>query len=171
MKSRRKYQILTIIFFILFFGANVLYRNVRAMDKQTLHTTFEFTATVTKVSVEHGVTIHTEEYGGAVQFYPNIEKYLNLSEITSLEKGQTITFRLENSQLKRFAEAGLGFIVTLETEGKEILSLAEYNQYQHESLLPQRITTLVAAIIFLLLTIYFLLKLRGINLFRKRKKA
>ena len=171
MKSRRRYQILTIIFFILFFGANVLYRNVRSMDKQTLQTTFEFTATVTGVSVEHGVTIHTEEYGGAVQFYPNIEKYLNLSEITSLKKGQTITFRLENSQLKRFADVGYGAVVALKTEEKEILSLEEYNQHQHEILLPQRITTLVAAIIFLLLTIYFLLKLSGIKLFRKQKKA
>ena len=173
MKLTKKYLIPAIIFFILFAAMVGINDEISALDKQTLHTTYEFTATVTDVEVRQGaelyVTIHTEEFGDALTFYSSATKHLNLEEITALKKGQVITFRIENRWLQRFAEAGLGLIVELKTEEKEILSLTEHNQYQHESVMPPRIACLVIMFGSLALGWYFLLK-PIINLHRKKNK-
>lgn len=171
--AKKKFFILSMIFLILSLGLYGSYCSLYSVDKQNLHTTSEFSATITDVSVKYGdtvyTTIHTSEYGDALRLSPTVAKKIDLTKILSLENGQTITFRIENSQFQRFAEAGYGEAVALKAGETELLSLTEYNRIQHEALVPARIAGVVFSILFLLLAIFFFLKFKGISLFRRKK--
>lgn len=173
MNSKKKFLILSMIFLILSLGLYGSYCSFYSEDKQNSHTTSEFNATITDVSVKYGdavyTTVHTSEYGDALRISPTVAKKMDLTKILSLENGQAITFRIENRQFQRFAEAGYGEIVALKAGETELLSLTEYNQIQHEVLVPARIAGVVFSILFLLLTIFFFLKFKGISLFRRKK--
>lgn len=160
------------IFLILSIGLYGSYCSFYSEDKQNPHTTSEFSATITDVSVKYGdtvyTTIHTDEYGDALRLSPTIAKNMDLTKILSLENGQTITFRIANNQFQRFAEAGYGEVVALKTAEAELLTLTEYNQIQHKALVLPRITGVTFSILFLLLSIFFFLKVKRISIFRRK---
>lgn len=173
MKPKKKLVVCSVLLLLLSMGMYGIYRNLNSADKQTLQTTYEFTATVTEVTVTNGaeayVKIHTEEYGDALRLSSAAAKRMDLTDVCNLHNGQRITFRIENKWLQRFAEADYGEIVALKTEEKEILSLTDYNKYEHESVLPARAAAAISAVVLLLLSLYCFLRLKGTALFAKRK--
>ncbi len=177
MKSRKKLTILFVVFFLIFIGMYGIVIMMRPLDKQTLATTSEISATVTNVeitnTVETYVRIVTEEYGDALHVSPAVIKKIGADKIiSSLQSGEVFTFRVENNKLQRFAELDYAEAVSIKTAEEEILSLDEYNEYVREGLLPPRIIGITITCISLLMSIYCLLRLQGIDVFRKiyRKK-
>jgi hypothetical protein len=62
-------------------------------------------------------------------------------------------------------------VLTIRTEKEDIVSLTRYNEYTAPSLSAATIAGIVVALILLLTSIYCILLLKGIHLFRRSKNT
>ena len=170
MKIKKSIVYPLVLFSIFFFGTSGVLISMNSIDKQTEKNTTEFMATVTNVETTYTgekihIEIYTEEYDDTLHISTNVSKKIDMDDINNLKKGQKILFRIQSNMLEQFKNTGFGNIVSLKTSEKEIFSLISYNKYIHDSALPARIAGIVLASMFLLASIYFILLLKGINIF------
>ena len=79
-------------------------------------------------------------------------------------------FRIENIWLDQFEETRFIHIVSLRTEETEILSLSRYIEHMNQQNFRGKMMAIGAGTIFLLASIHWILRLRGVNIFHKLKK-
>ena len=175
MKKKKLIMVLLILCMISFFGTIGLLISMNSIDKQTEQSTTEFMATVTHVETTYTekntyIEVYTEEYGTMLYISTTISRKINIDDITNLQNGQKILFRVENNKLDEFEKAEFVNVVSLKTTEKEIFSLSSYNEYIHESVIPARITGIVLITVFALVSAYCVLLLKGINVFHILKK-
>lgn len=164
------------MFSILFVGAIGIFITMMSIDKQTDENTTEFTAKFTKSEITDTgksvyIEIYTEDFASTLYIPVTISKNINIDDVKMLHKSQTIYFRIENKLIKQLKEIEFCKIVSLKTEEKEIYSLSDYNRYIHDSSLAARVACVIVAIIFLLLSIYCALILKGVNILYKRQRG
>ena len=165
MKKKKSQYLFMIISFIFFICMVVLLFLMRDMDRQTEKTTVFYSATVTDVAVtgtetEISARICTKEYAPYLYITNDIAKNICIEDVKNLEIGQTILFGMPKADASCMNEDLFVLITSLKTDTKTILSLEEYNNYMHESITPARITGIVAALIFLSISLHFYLKIR-----------
>ena len=165
--KRAKYQfIIMIVSFVFFIGSTCLLIFTRNIDQQTEETTTLYAATVTGVEVtkignDISAEISVKEYSNNLLISESICKKINIDDVQHLETGQIIYFRIENFMAQHLNNAAFVNIASLKTDAKDIFSLADYNQYVHDSSYPGRILTIVAAAICLSISISYFFKIKG----------
>lgn len=134
MKNKRsKYIVVLVVSCVFFFSICANLVTVIVYGNITLNNTTEFSATVKNVLVRgsgdnESIIIVTEEYGDKL----NVFQPYNFAEkevFLSIEEGEKITFRIEDSWLESFEEQPFINIVQLRTETSEIFSLVNYANY------------------------------------------
>lgn len=138
---------------------------MNSIDKKTEKNTTEFVATITKVDVANTgkdmyVEIGTKEYESLLHISTSISERIDMDNINSLQKGQTIFFRIEDNMVEQFGKVYFCNIVSLRTTETEIISLGSYNTYIHEAAFPARIAGGILAGIFLSVFIYCIFKIK-----------
>lgn len=158
--KRKELIACVVLFVIASFGwiTLIIYANIRYISEAN---TTEFAATVVSVSTEREhVIIYTEEFGDRLTTF-GIRDLYDISDFTNLENGQTVFFRLENIWAERFKELLLPFpIVSLRTEEVEIVSLSSFNEHRANMHTWVTVAGIVFFLFFLLLAIYFALRLK-----------
>lgn len=144
------------------------------VEKLSDRNTTQFMATVKNVEIEGSGDdeygrIHTEEYGDKLIIL-NIREIIDMNDYNSLHGGQTVFFRIENIWVDLFKEMSFIHIVSLKTSEKEVVSLNNYNEYLDNQHFLITITSIVLGTFFLLVSVYCILPLKGINIFHKFKK-
>ena len=102
------------------------------------------------------IMIYTKEYSNALWIPAKLCSRLDTDKLLAIEQGDKISFRigtLEAEQLLNKAE--FVNIVSLETDGTEILSLSDYNSVMHETSRPTKIAIVVVVIFFAGLALVF----------------
>jgi uncharacterized membrane protein YeiB len=173
--KRKKLTVVSLVFSLIFFiGAVTGLIVASTTEKISEKNTTEFTATVTSIKTEGSGTgqfgkIYTEEYGDKLNIF-YIKKIVDVDDFSDIQAGQTVFFRIENVWLEQFEEMDFVTIVSLKTAEKEILSLSSYAEYMEHQYFRIRITCIIFIPILLLSSIYCVLLLKGVNVFRRLKK-
>lgn len=173
--KRKKLTVVVLVFSILSFiatvGGSIVASTVETISEKN---TTEYTATVTSVKIEGSGTdkygrICTEEYGDKLLISVS-KKLVDMNDFENIQAGQTVFFRIQNVWVESFEEMDFVIIVSLKTEEKEILSLSNYAAYRENQDFKIRMIGIVGAPIFLLISVHCILRLKGINVFRRSKK-
>ncbi len=162
-KSKIKIAIM-IISLLLFVATIGLIISMSKIDKQTEDTTTLYTATVTDVNITNTqknvfIEINTKEYNTSLHISTNISENIDIEDVKKLKKGQTIFFRIENTQVHQINEVEFVNITSLKTDTKDILSLEEYNKCIYNAARPARIASIVMASLFLFISLFCYLKI------------
>ena len=88
--------------------------------------TVEMTATAANVDHDSGIVYVTGPTG--TLYVPEVLKDSISPEIMASLIGQKVHFRMTNSAARSFAEDGMGDIVALRTDVKDIFTLDDYNR-------------------------------------------
>ena len=148
----KKIKIFLVIYSILFVLAVVNLIKMIVIYSQTENTTTLYSATVKKSPVTSmggdGIyaRIKTEENISEFVLLPYVNEKINIDDVTDLQSGQKIFFRIRNSEVKRMNKADFINIVSLKTEEKDIFSLDEYNVYVRKVACPELIEGLAVAL-------------------------
>ena len=163
--KKSKIKITVMIISLLLFVATIgLTISMSKIDKQTEDTTTLYTATVTDVNITNTqknifIEINTKEYNTALHISTNISKNIEIEDVKKLKNGQTIFFRIENTQVHQINEIEFVNITSLKTNTKDILSLEEYNKCIYNAARPARIASIVMASLFLSISMFCYLKI------------
>lgn len=161
--KNRGMKLLLILCLILFFGMIGLLLIINGIDKQNEENTIELTAVVESTQVTNPNNhVHAEillEGNKKLLIQNSIGEKINVDYIKNLQNGEIVFFRIEK-QMEEHYEAGMVNIVSLRTERDEIFSLNDYNTFIHETAFQARIACIIAAIIFLILALLLIWRLR-----------
>lgn len=163
MKRRKdSFKALTVVSLVLALAFVMLFYIVSSFENQTEENTVLYVATVTSTKEEDtanniaDIMIYTKEYSNALWIPAKLCSRLDTDKLLAIEQGDKISFRigtLEAEQLLNKAE--FVNIVSLETDGTEILSLSDYNSVMHETSRPTKIAIVVVVIFFAGLALVF----------------
>ncbi len=110
-------------------------------------------ASVSSVDADNGYVISVKEPDGQLLIPAAIAQNMDVTEITALQPGVVISFRISISQIDHFRETRTGTIVALKTD-HEILSVDDYNNIMHEEVRLAKVVGVGIQIILLILSIY-----------------
>lgn len=110
-------------------------------------------ASVSSVDADNGYVISVKEPDGQLLIPAAIAQNMDVTEITALQPGVVISFRISISQIDHFRETRTGTIVVLKTD-HEILSVDDYNNIMHEEVRLAKVVGVGIQIILLILSIY-----------------
>lgn len=110
-------------------------------------------ASVSSVDADNGYVISVKEPDGQLLIPAAIAQNMDVTEITALQPGVVISFRISISQIDHFRETRTGTIVGLKTD-HEILSVDDYNNIMHEEVRLAKVVGVGIQIILLILSIY-----------------
>ena len=110
-------------------------------------------ASVSSVDADNGYVISVKEPDGKLLIPAAIAQNMDVTEITALQPGVVISFRISISQIDHFRETRTGTIVALKTD-HEILSVDDYNNIMHEEVRLAKVVGVGIQIILLILSIY-----------------
>lgn len=167
--KRKKLTIAIGIISLLMLGgiiANIFIMHTNESLSET--NTTEFSGTVKNVATmgtgndEYGI-ICTGEYESRLHIY-HINDFINTNDFISLQPGQMIYFRIENTWLDTFGEMNFVHIVSLRTNERDLISLNNYNNLMDKQQLIAIVVSIIAAILFLFIFIYCMLSLKGFNI-------
>ena len=158
MKNRRTQFFVATASFIIGIGMIRLFIFMRDIYQKTEETTVYYTATVTDVEITGtemniSVSIYVKEFDNFLYISNNIASNINLDDIRSLAKGQTIIFGIDDAKVSHMDEDIFVDIISLKTDSIEVFSLADYNRYMHNSFRVPRIVCAVVAILLLYVSI------------------
>lgn len=142
-----------VICFVFFFGMVGLLCLMNSLDKQTEETTVELSITISAITVSEtekktNIKIITEEYENDFYLQPNITKYLDDIEISTLKKGDKIEIRLRKEDVELLNKAKFIYLLSVTIGEKDLISLEEYNDYMNISAKPARISCVILALVF-----------------------
>lgn len=162
-----KKTVITLVFSIIFFiGTIGILIWMIPVDKQTENITVFYSGTVSKIQVTHTgedtyVQISTAEYDTSLYLLPIICKNINVDDVSCLQKGQKIFFRIENFKAYQMnEEVEFINIVSLSTEEKDIFTLDDYNNYIRKSANSARIAAIAVVVLLLLVTVFCAFSIR-----------
>ncbi|MGI6116051.1 hypothetical protein [Luoshenia tenuis] len=175
--KRRKLTVLALVLSLIFFFGTLGNLVIMNTSMPSEANTTELSATVTGIGIkgegDHKYcAIYSQEYGDKLSTY-ELRGISDISDFTSLQRGQTIFFRVEKIWLKQIIEREnwpFIHVIAIRTEEDEIVSLDDYNKQWIEGHVAPTIAGSVVVFIFLLLSIHCALLLKGINIFRRLKK-
>lgn len=166
------YIVLMIICFVCFIGFMSVVVAANNTDILNEDNTTEMTGTVEGTSAdiysEKNCIIHTEEYGDKISIQ-NILKIRDIAELPHIESGQVIRFRIENSTIEHIKDMKVIGVVSLEIDGKQFVSLSEYNEYIRNQCHSATIAGTVAGLLFLSTMVFFAVKMRQNILVQKSR--
>ena len=149
-------------------------------EKLSMENTTELVATVVRIEKIEGAQnnsyiIHTKEYGAKLRIL-DVNTLVNLSDLNSLSKDQTITIRIQNVWLEQFDEIPFVSIVALKAQERVLFTLENYNDYEMAIFSELIFIGIIVGIFSLVAIVYCILLLKGINVLvkirdRKRKRA
>ena len=116
-------------------------------------------ASVSSVDADNGYVISVKEPDGQLLIPAAIAQNMDVTEITALQPGVVISFRISISQIDHFRETRTGTIVALKTD-HEILSVDDYNNIMHEEVRLAKVVGVGIQIILLILSIYLIYRNR-----------
>ena len=116
-------------------------------------------ASVSSVDADNGYVISVKEPDGQLLIPAAIAQNMDVTEITALQPGVVISFRISISQIDHFRETRTGTIVALKTD-HEILSVDDYNNIMHEEVRLAKVVGVGIQIILLILPIYLIYRNR-----------
>ena len=153
----RKKLLLLFVVMLLFFA--MLGHNVTLIlsDKLSEISTVEMSAVVDGVSsnAEGDYIIWVKDPDGQLRIPAAIARNMDVAEITALQPGTMISFRIPISQIDYFPETQAGTIVALKTD-HELLSIEDYNRSMYEEVRSARVVGAGVQIILLALLIYLI---------------
>ena len=153
---RKKIMLLFVVMLLFFamLGCNV---TLILADKFSEISTVEVSAVVTGVSpnAEGDYIISVKEPDGQLCIPAAIAWNMDAAEITDLQPGTILSFRIPISQIDRFPETQTGTIVALKTD-HELLSIEDYNRSMNEKVRTARAVGAGIHLILLLLLLYLL---------------
>jgi len=156
----KKGKILTAIFSLLFVGMLGILFIISDADNQTEQNTKSFAATVSEIQVTNigdgrYIDVFTEEHKTSLFISSELSKEIDISD---LQKGEKIVFRIANKKASLFDQVAFIDIVSLESEHKTYISLSDYNAHTKSSIAPARIAATVLAVVFLSVAVYLFVK-------------
>ncbi len=140
---------------VLAVAFTVLLYIVCTYENQTNENTSLYVVTVISTKSEGNAndvadfTIYTKEYSNTFWIPAELRRRLDADKLLAIKQGDRISVRigkLEAEQLLNKAE--FVSIVSLESDGTEILSLSDYNRMMHETSKPTKIACVVAMTFF-----------------------
>ena len=155
MKKFKPSILIFILLLLFFIGSLMLFFQLFSLYNQTEDNTVSYTATVESVEFNQigsnpRLLIHTQEYTNALMLHTSVEKQMDLETVSQLQKGDTITFRIEKRNAEEMNNADLMMIVSLKTDTSELLTLEQFNQYIEPATYPSKIASLVLSTTFLI---------------------
>ncbi len=167
----KKKLLLLFVVLLLFFA--MLGHNVTLIlsDKLSEISTVEMSAAVAGVSpnAEGDYIISVKEPDGRLRIPAVIARHMDAAEITALQPGTMLSFRLPISQIDRFRERQEGTVVALKTD-HELLSIEDHNRIMREEVRAARAIGAGIQLVLLLLLLYLFYQNRPLlGTLRKRK--
>lgn len=165
MTRKDRFKVPGFICLALAIAFTVLFYIVCAYENQTEENTSLFVATVISTKSEGNAndmadfTIYTKEYSNTFWIPAELCRRLDADKLLAIKQGDRISVRigkLEAEQLLNKAE--FVSIVSLESDGIEILSLNDYNKMMHETSKPTKTANIALVVILLGLAIYFFIR-------------
>ena len=155
IKKKKIRLLIAVISTILLIGVSGIYITMLQMDDQTSKTTVQYSATVDRVKVQQSnskpyIEIYVKEYSNSLYISQNISQSINLNDISDLQCGDTVFFRIQSEYADQMNQAFFVPIVSLETETISLLSLEQYNHITGKTLLPSKIVCVTIAILLLI---------------------
>lgn len=163
--SKKLTVIIMILSMLFFLGTVGIMISMTQIDQQTEDTTTDYSATVSNIQITDTgkstyVAIQTKEYDSTLQISTNISDKLNMDDVRSLQEGQTIFFRVENTKAGQMNTVQTLNIVSLKTEQTDIFTLDDYNEDMKQAAYPARIASMIVALGFLAIFCVFLRRYR-----------
>lgn len=165
----KKNIIIVIIFLtILFVGMVGVLVYTSLAGKLTEGNTTAYTATVRKVQVAGAgqpphAEIITEEYTNSLYVTESVAENIDLNILKKINPRQKVFFRIKTSKCSLLNKVEFIDIVALKTNDADIFSLAQYNQFFNQAAFPAKIAGAAVAVLFLILQIRMLLRLKNTN--------
>lgn len=123
---------------------------------KTIKNTTELTGTVANISIidlgkDTYVQIYVDEYLSHLHIAPSVCLNIDLKNISDLQVGDTVTFRIENDMLEILnTNDYICSVFALKTAEKEIFTLNQYNEYIKHASFPARLINIFLIIILII---------------------
>lgn len=154
-KRKNSFKTLTVVCLVLAVAFTVLLYIVCTYENQTDENTSLYVATVISTKSKGNAnntadfTIYTKEYSNTFWIPEELCRRLDADKLLAIKQGDRISVRIGKPEAEPLLnKAEFVSIVSLESNGTEILSLNDYNRMMHETSKPTKIACVAAVTFF-----------------------